>query len=121
MTMNCFFTNANVSEIVWKFFPTSSPGNEQSIYVNSGYGPTISNSKYVVSLIVTGNNITAFLTIIGVTAADADNTYQCECNIYISTYCAFNKPNGKGTLTSFTTTTTSKIFFNNRSWNACFD
>ena len=107
VSIPCYFTNANVSLIVWKYYPTGNPLASTSIYVDSDYFGGTSLSKYAVTMTVTGPDITAVLTIMSVTNADALNTYQCECNTYKSMFCASARPLGTATLSAYTTTTTT--------------
>ena len=75
--LSCISTGLALSDIVWRFYPTSSGTPTTVIYFNG----LLVNSSYSFSYSFVGSSL---ITNISWFATYADNfdTYQCTCNIY---------------------------------------
>ena len=97
VTMTCYGSNVDISDIVWMYYPQTTSGSSITIWSNNALTTGSSNRYFVSSYYTTSNNnysstsgipmntqLTTSLTIYPADASDS-GIYVCSCNTLKST------------------------------------
>ena len=111
-TMTWIGTNMQENDVVLRFY-SGSIGLATTIYTSGSYQNGM-NAKFNVFITRTSaSTISISLTFLKVSSADSAYNYRCQCNEYTTFGCSSTEPtfSADSTLTIFTTTTPSMIFY----------